>query len=182
MQASRLRKDAWLAEAHDSPLPHDIRHGFKGLPYFDYDPDFRVPAVLAPFSSPKMIRMTTSKGVEKDYVEYGRFEFTLSGEKLSLSVFKKVTAAGEHHHQHEREALFVPFRDATSGKVSYGAARYIDVEEIGGTAYDLDFNLAYNPYCAYSPDYVCPFPPRENWLPVAVRAGEKDFAGGNIPG
>ena len=69
----------------------------------------------------------------------------------------------------------LPLRDATSGKETYGAARYLDIEQRPTDEYVIDFNLAYNPYCAYSEDYVCPFPPRENWLSVPIRAGEKNF-------
>ena len=83
---------------------------------------------------------------------------------------------GELEHWDEiSRKLFVPFRDATSGKESYGAARYLDLEDEPSGEYVLDFNLAYNPYCAYSDDYVCPFPPKENWLTAPVRAGEKAF-------
>ena len=78
-------------------------------------------------------------------------------------------------HHHEDRSLFVPFRDATSGKETYGAARYLDIEERQADDYVIDSNLAYNPYCAYSDDYVCPFPPQENWLTVPIRAGEKAF-------
>ncbi len=76
---------------------------------------------------------------------------------------------------HVDVSLFVPFRDATSGKESYGADRYLDIEQHPGDEYVIDLNLAYNPYCAYSDDYVCPFLPRENWLAVPIRPGEKNF-------
>jgi len=74
-----------------------------------------------------------------------------------------------------RETLFIPFKDATSGKETYGAARYLEIEETEVGIFLVDFNKAYNPYCAYSEAYSCPFPPRENWLEVAIKAGEKKF-------
>jgi len=105
-------------------------------------------------------------------IRYGTFEFEIDGAPLRLSAYKSVPAAAHHH---ESESLFVPFHDVTSGKETYGAARYLDIEEQPGDEYVVDFNVAYNPYCAYSEDYVCPFPPRENWLAVPIRAGEKNF-------
>lgn len=183
VESARKLKDEWLAQAHDSPIPHEIRHGFAGLDYFELDPAFRVTARLARLATQRTVRMATSKGVERDYLEYGRLEFELAGKDLALTAYKQAPdpAGHGHHHEHDREPerLFVPFRDATSGKESYGAARYLDVEEMPGVEQEIDFNMAYNPYCAYSPTYVCPFPPRENWLPVEVRAGEKEFAAGH---
>lgn len=73
------------------------------------------------------------------------------------------------------QALFVPFVDETSGKETYGSGRYLDLEQARGDDYVLDFNMAYNPYCAYNDDYVCPIPPRENKLPIEIRAGEKTY-------
>jgi len=76
---------------------------------------------------------------------------------------------------HQGDELFIPFRDATSGKDTYGAGRYVEAEPLGKGRYLLDFNRAYNPYCAYNDDWRCPLPPAENWLTVAIRAGEKSF-------
>ena len=76
---------------------------------------------------------------------------------------------------HQGDELFIPFRDATSGKDTYGAGRYVEAEALGNGRYLLDFNRAYNPYCAYNDDWRCPLPPAENWLKVAIRAGEKSF-------
>jgi uncharacterized protein (DUF1684 family) len=70
--------------------------------------------------------------------------------------------------------LFLPFRDATSGKESYGAGRYLDLHAHRDEV-EIDFNYAYNPYCAYNPEWNCPLPPAENWLQVPIRAGEKAF-------
>ena len=93
----------------------------------------------------------------------GTVNFSVDGADATLLAF------------HQGDALFIPFRDATSGKDTYGAGRYVEAEALGGGRYLLDFNHAYNPYCAYNDDWRCPLPPAENWLKVAIRAGEKSF-------
>lgn len=172
IEMMRHEKDYFFKEDHQSPIPHALRHGFQGLAYFPPDPKFRVRAKLNNDPNPQRIVLATSKGVPRDMVRHGIFEFEIEGAAQRLAAYKSVPQPGPHH---ESESLFVPFRDATSGKETYGAARYLDIEEERGDEYVIDFNLAYNPYCAYSDDYVCPFPPRENWLSIPIRAGEKDF-------
>ncbi len=164
----RREKDAFFASDHQSPIPHEARASFKGLNYFQPDPNYRVRARLTRFSKPEHVIMTTSKGTQQRYLKYGTFNFELQGEKLQLLAYKSAD------RPHER-SLFVPFTDETSGKDTYGSGRYLDVEETGRDDYDLDFNFAYNPYCAYSQDYICPFPGRENRLPTRILAGEKTY-------
>jgi hypothetical protein len=172
IEMMRREKDHWFQEDPSSPIPHALRGKFEGLAYFPADPKFRVRAKFLKAPNAERIVLATSKGVPRDMIRYGTFEFEIDGVPLRLSAYKSVARPG---HYHESESLFVPFRDATSGKETYGAARYLDIEEEPGDEYVIDFNLAYNPYCAYSEDYVCPFPPRENWLSFPIRAGEKNF-------
>jgi len=101
-------------------------------------------------------------------VKYGRVEFDLNGMRLRLVVYKSA-------EDPFARSLFIPFSDETSGRETYGSGRYLDLEEQGGDDYELDFNLAYNPYCAYNDQYTCPIPPRENRLPVRILAGEKNY-------
>jgi uncharacterized protein len=172
VEAVRREKDFFFKEDEDSPIPHQLRHSFSGLAYFDVDPKYRVRARLVKDPNPQRVVLATSKGIPRDMIRAGVFEFEIEGTKQRLAAYKSVSQPGHHH---EDRSLFVPFRDATSGKETYGAARYLDIEEQPTDEYVLDFNVAYNPYCAYSDDYVCPFPPRENWLTVPLRAGEKNF-------
>ena len=112
--------------------------------------------------------MQTTTGGEQTYHRAGVVRFDLEGEPAKVTLY----ASPEMHE------LFVPFRDATSGNETYGAGRYLEVEppdERGNVV--VDFNDAYNPYCAYNPEWSCPIPPGENWLPVAIRAGERTFEG-----
>ena len=172
IEAMRREKDFFFKEDAESPIPHELRHKLEGLAYFPPDPKYRVRAELIKDPNPQRVVLATSKGVPREMIRYGVFEFEIDGTKQRLAAFKSVPQPGHHHAD---ESLFVPFRDATSGKETYGASRYLDIEEQPTDEYVIDFNLAYNPYCAYSNDYVCPFPPRENWLSVPIRAGEKNF-------
>ncbi len=168
IESLRKEKDSYFGSEPDSPIPEEERTRFKGLKYFPPSPAHRVKARLTKHDKPEVITMTTSKGTIRPYLKYGVFSFELQGQKLQLHAYK---AADDPHDQ----SLFVPFADETSGKETYGSGRYLDIEEVGGDDYVLDFNLAYNPYCAYNENYVCPFPPRDNRLSIAVMAGEKNF-------
>ena len=172
IESFRREKDYFFKSDPESPIPHALREQFQGLAYLPVDPKYRASAKLVQDPNPQKIVLVTSKGVPRDMIRVGFFEFSVDATKQHLGAFKSVPQPGHHHAD---ESLFVPFRDATSGKESYGAARYLDIPEQKGDEYVLDFNLAYNPYCAYSDDYVCPFPPRENWLSIPIRAGEKNF-------
>jgi len=111
--------------------------------------------------------MVTSKGTKQRFHRVGYFEFEIDGKNARLQAYRSA--------QREDNELFVPFRDGTSDKESYGASRYLDLDLTKDDNYVIDFNYAYNPYCAYSEDYVCPLPPRENWLDIEIRAGEKNY-------
>ena len=112
--------------------------------------------------------VVTSKGTKQAYMKHGTFTFQLQGAKLRLFVYKSA-------EDPFARSLFIPFSDETSGSETYKAGRYLDLEEQGGDDYELDFNLAYNPYCAYNDRYTCPIPPRENKLPIKILAGEKNY-------
>ena len=163
----REQKDEFFRAGHDSPLGPEDRASFKGLKYFDPDPSFRFEVRLQRYQGTDAVVMTTSKGTRQLFNRVGRFELVLGGQGASLQAYQSA--------EREDPSIFVPFRDATSGKESYGAARYLDLEVEHDDDYAVDFNLAYNPYCAYSEDFVCPLPPRENWLAVAINAGGKKY-------
>ena len=168
-EQERKEKDHWFGTGSDSPIPHELRHGFKGLAYYAIDPALRFRLRIAEYPKQEVLTFATSKGTEQQYLRYGFFEFPVAGQATRLHAYRPAQAHGG------RDTLFVPFRDATSAKETYGAGRYLDLDfEIHGI-YELDFNRAYNPYCAYSDDFVCPFPPPENWLKVPIRAGEKTW-------
>lgn len=161
VEATRRRKDEAFRHDPHSPIPRHARAAFRGLRYYPVDPAWRFLAPLAPHPRPARVRMQASDGSARDYVHVGHFALRVGGQEVLVQAYE-----GAGH------GLFVPFRDRTSGRETYGAGRYLEVEP-HGDAYDVDFNRAYNPFCAYDDAYSCPFPPPENWLPVAVEAGEK---------
>lgn len=163
----REGKDEFLKNGHGSPFSRSS-HGWAGpLKYFDPDPSFRFEARLERSSDSSSAIMTTSKGTRQLFNRVGRFGLAIEGQPVSLYAYQSA--------EREDPRLFIPFRDKTSGVESYAAARYLDFEVEHDDNYAVDFNYAYNPYCAYSEEYTCPLPPTENWLKVAVRAGEKKY-------
>ncbi|MBA7567111.1 hypothetical protein ES708_08811 [subsurface metagenome] len=114
--------------------------------------------------------MAYTKGNEQDFLRWGEFRFKIGGKEQTLQAYRS---------NPQEEMLFVPFRDATSGKETYGAGRYLDLEPERDRTADgkwiLDFNKAYNPWCVYSEVYTCPFVPIGNWLEVSIQAGEKNY-------
>ena len=164
----RKEKDHFFKTDPDSPIQPERRPGFKGLNYFKPSKEYRVTAMLERFENPQPGQIVTSTGTDGPYLRYGVLHFELAGRSLQLVVYKSTDDPFAR-------SLFAPFSDETSGSETYGSGRYLDLEEQGGDAYELDFNQAYNPYCAYNDQYTCPIPPRENKLPVKILAGEKKY-------
>ncbi len=171
LEAYRRQKDKWMQESADSPLEHHQRHTFSGLNYFPIDAAYRVTATLDRDTKPHTIQIQTTTGEWREYNHFGVFHFALGGQPLTLNAYQPM---GENAHKGDRE-LFVPFRDRTAPKETYGAGRYLEIRAQKGDDYILDFNRSANPWCAYSPNFSCTIPPPENHLPVEVRAGEKLF-------
>lgn len=167
----RDRIDDFMGHHPQSPLDADQRVEFEGLPYYEENKALAITAVVTPFPADEpLVEMETSTGSKQLYRRWGRITFPVADETAELTIYSDPTG-------HD---LFMPFKDATNGKVSYGAGRYLDshrpgLEQISDTQVEVDFNYCYNPYCAYSPAYTCPLPPSENWLKVPIEAGEKKF-------
>jgi len=118
--------------------------------------------------------MTTSANTLKHFYKYGRLDFIINGEECLLFVYQSKDLMQDEKY---RDYLFVPFTDATTGDESYGSGRYLEFykSDIRGDTLELDFNKAYNPYCAYAAGYKCPVPPKENRMRIAIKAGEMNF-------
>ena len=166
LSTARAVKDQAFREAADSPVPADKRAKILPLAYYPIDPSFAVPAVLRLSEERPAFDMLTSSGEPRRMQLVGTLEFTLLGETRSLGAF--VPDGTE-----QITSLFVPFADQTTGKETYAAGRYLDIDPTTTGYYTIDFNRAYNPSCAYSPTVECPFPPSSNRLTTEVRAGEK---------
>ncbi len=164
-------KDSLFKFADWSPLPPEDRKQFNGLKYFDYDPSWRFELPLYTYPNPqKMIIKGTRPGDERPSLRYGYFQFSKDGVPIKLDVIKILAQnPGEQDH------LFLGFWDKTSGIETYAGGRYLDLEKRNGNLFVLDFNYAYNPYCAYSHRYSCAIPPFSNQIPIPVKAGEKTF-------
>ena len=142
---------------------------FDHLLYFPPDRDYAVRAKLVKIAEPDPVEMLTSRSLKKTFYRYARLQFQLDGEGQELTAYKSSLEGDGSDY------LFIPFRDATSGHETYGAGRFLDLDEPPAEDFVLDFNRAYNPLCNYSPAFNCPIPPRENHLKVAVRAGELTY-------
>ena len=147
------------------PIPADKRAALLPLRYFDIDPTYSVPAVLKLADERPVFEMPTSTGTLRKMQRVGVLEFTVQAQAMTLGAFV------EDGTQQITE-LFIPFADLTTGKDTYSAGRYLNVVPTPTGLYTIDFNLAYNPYCAYNATYDCPFPPPSNRLKIAVTAGE----------
>jgi len=170
----RTLKDEAFRKDPGSPLSEPYKAAFRGLAYYPPSPRLRLTVKLNRYERPETVRIGTNTGEIRTGLRYGYFEFEIDGQSCRLQVFRMQDSPspGPPH-------LFVPFRDATSGRETYGAGRYIDLRENTSGIYDLDFNRAYNPSCAYGrEDFSCPVPPAENTLPVSVKAGEKKYSPG----
>lgn len=165
----RNEKNDFLKNNEGSPFA-TLTEEFKELNYFKPDLNYRVNAKLTPIKDKKVIVLATSDGKEQKYLEYAHATFTLGDINCKLLILE-VMEMGPL-----RGKLFLAFADETSGKETYGGGRYLDIKKVpAATSAVLDFNRAYNPYCAYNDSYSCPFPPSENILRVAIRAGEMSY-------
>lgn len=149
----------------------------KDKKYFRFFPVNQTYRVIAHFDrivDTVGFTMTTSANTLKHYYKYGRLDFLIDGSEYILYVYQGKDLMLDERY---KDYLFVPFTDGTTGDESYGSGRYLEFfkQDILNNTVELDFNKAYNPYCAYSTGYKCPVPPKENRLPVAIRAGEKNF-------
>lgn len=175
LEANRDEKDRFFDDHPQSPIPPDDRDAFDGLAYYDPDPGYRVEARLEVHHDPETVALETTADYEVEYERVATLQFEL-GDDATTRQLCAYREAGED----AEPVLFVPFRDKTTGQQTYHQGRYIELAVDGDVAdapdtLTLDFNLAYNPFCAYSETFACPLPPEENWLETAVEAGEKDY-------
>ncbi len=172
LQAYWDRIETEYRDTIHSPLPVQYRAGFKNLDRYPVDPNYRVAALFAPEVG-AAFPMQTSGTRTPSYRSVGTLTFQLGGAQRTLTVYQNIDLVKLPDYVNH---LFVPFTDLTNGDSTYGGGRYLDLEGPLAKEAELDFNRAYNPYCAYGGAYSCPIPPQENHLEVAVEAGVKAFA------
>jgi hypothetical protein len=176
LETFRRQKDHFFKHDRYSPLLPEQKGTFAGLSYYVENPALRFELDLEPFEAQEPVMMQTSTGTTAEYIRYGRVRFEVGGEPVELTVFAAPGGGG----------FFLPFMDATSGEETYSGGRYLEIDPLPGGRFAVDFNMAYNPYCAYnepqslaaragrSPQtWTCPIPPKENRLKVPIWAGEK---------
>jgi len=159
----RAEKDEFFGRHPQSPLLPEQRQDFQGLNYFPENEALRLEVQVEPLKDHEPMQMQTSTGGVQTYTRYGRFKFQVDGRDAELTIY-------ENEH-----GFFLPFVDSLAGKETYPAGRYLEPEELPGNRFLVDFNLAYNPYCAYNEIWSCPITPAENRVKVPIQAGEKLF-------
>lgn len=159
----RKSKDEFFRKDHDSPFSDEEKKTFTGLKYFPENPNLKLTVKVEEFDKKDDIHIQTSTGDVQDYQRFGKFNFEVDGQPASLTLYFSETG------------YFLPFVDSLAGKETYPAGRYLEVEPIGGGKFLVDFNYAYNPYCAYNDRWSCPLTPFENHLKVPIAAGEKKY-------
>ena len=163
--ALRRQKDEFYKSHPQSPLTPDQQAAFNGLRYYDPNPALDLTVTVEPFAQREIIQMQTTAGTLKAFERYGQFTFEVEGKSVRLTLYRA------------DYGFFLPFVDAGAGTETYPAGRYLEPEPLAGDQFHVDFNQAYNPYCAYNDGWTCPITPAENRLRVAIRAGEMLPAG-----
>ena len=166
----RAEKDSAFKYDSHSPIPEEERASFKGLNYFEPDVKYYVIAKFIKHTNPDTLKILTTKPDDiRTMLRYGEFHFVLDNKEYVLQGY--VNASRENSFY-----IFLPFTDLTTGKETYEGGRYLDINfNPGDSIAVLDFNLAYNPYCAYNSRYSCPLVPFENSINVKILAGEKAY-------
>ncbi|OGP94092.1 MAG: hypothetical protein A2157_03625 [Deltaproteobacteria bacterium RBG_16_47_11] len=166
----RKQRDEFFKKHERSPLSPEEKKNFRGLQYFPFNPGYiffgRIERYIFNINNPKYYAtVSTNKGTKKRYLRYGKFCFRFHGREYTIEIYKSILS----------DRLFIPFKDKTNGKETYEGGRYVDAEILPDYKMVLDFNIAYNPICAYNDRFTCVIPPRENILDIRIEAGERKF-------
>lgn len=169
VEKERERQFKYIRYNVESPLTDEQKAGFTTLTFYEINPAYKVKARLIPIESKKVREVPLTDGSKERYIEHSYAEFELGGVTNNILLLQSVKET-------DMRNFFLAFADETSGRETYGGGRYLNVRQDGKNSITIDFNLAYNPYCAYNPDYACPLPPKENLLTIPVEAGEKNYS------
>lgn len=164
LQTIRQEKDIAFKMEDSSPI--EDKKTFDGLRYFFPDENFKVQARFEPVTDSVKITIMRNDGASDTYLKFGKAVFELNNREHKVLLLKNLSPSGKNH-------LFLPFSDLTAGRETYPGGRYLDLKMPKDGKIELDFNLAYNPYCVYNYRYSCPLPPKENFIETEIKAGEK---------
>lgn len=170
IEKHRQEKDDLMKNDPNSPFNFKGKVEFHPLKYFEVDPDYVFQSKLFEYPAKDTISIFGTKGEERKVIRYGYIKFEYKKNPYKLNVYEGSAKSGEKYHS-------IWFTDITTNDESYGVGRYLDFElnPEADFIYTIDFNLAYNPYCAYSPDYTCAIPTKEDFVDLKIEAGEKNF-------
>ena len=168
IETERERQFKYIRFNVESPLTEEQKRGLQSLKFYAINPDYRVKARLLPIEIKKVREVPLTDGSTERYLEHSWAEFELGGKTNKVLLLQSLSES-------DMRNFFLAFADETSGKETYGGGRYLNVRQDGKNSITIDFNLAFNPYCAYNPDFACPLPPRENILGIAIPVGEKNY-------
>jgi len=173
IEKSRQEKDDWMKNDSLSPFTRDTTAHFSPLKYFPVNPEYVFYSKLYNYSQQDTVTIFGTKGEERRVVRYGYVLWNREGIDIAITVYKGTSKKGV-------EYFSIWFTDKTTGKETYGVGRYLDFSYVPDPEhlYTIDFNLAYSPYCAYSPMYSCAIPSKEDYIDVTIEAGEKTFHAG----
>jgi uncharacterized protein (DUF1684 family) len=163
LEQFRAEKDEFFGHHPQSPLSADQKKNFTGLKYFPENESLQLEAETDLLNDPRPLLMQTTTGGTQVYIRHGRFKFNVDGQETELTIYKS------------ENGYFLPFVDSLAGDKTYPAGRYLEPEELPGNRFLVDFNIAYNPFCAYNELWSCPITPADNRLMVPIRAGENIF-------
>ncbi len=164
----RAETDQFMRNSESSPFVDSLKNSYHPLNYFTPNLKFRVQALIIPIEVRDQLIIPTSDGKKQRYQKFAYAEFKLDGQRHRLLLLKPIGLG-------QKDVIFTAFADATSGESTYGGGRYLDLAFKNAKQITIDFNLAYNPFCAYNPTFSCPLPPKENILPIPILAGEKNY-------
>ncbi len=170
IEEQRKQKDESMKNDADSPFNQEPKQHFEPLKYYKVDPDFVFKSRLTEFETKDTISIYGTKGEERKVVRFGYVSISFKNKNYKMNVYNGTSRSGEKYYS-------IWFTDKTTGEETYGVGRYLDFElnPDKDFLYTIDFNLAYSPYCSYSPKYSCAVPTKDDYLDIAVKAGEKKF-------
>lgn len=170
VQKFRQDKDNEFRTSESSPFNYKGKVHFEPLKYYDINPDYVFKSRLTEYEKKDTVTVFGTKGEERKAVRFGFVTFSHDNKNYKMNVYKGFTKGGEEYYS-------IWFTDKTTGDETYGVGRYLDFElnQDKNFLYTIDFNLAYNPYCAYSPAYSCAIPTKEDHVDLEIKAGEKRF-------
>jgi len=163
LERFREEKDDFFRSGNQSPLTAEQKRTFHGLNYYPENEALRLELFLERAANPEKTILATSTGEEREYLLVGQIRFDADEQEVVLQVFE------------DDYGFFLPFADGTAPDETYGAGRYLEPHELRADILHADFNLAYNPYCAYNERWSCPLPPSANRVKARIEAGEKKF-------